>query len=90
MAQSAGELILRMAFLLPMRLLTWNLKHGRADPSAHRYLLAEFISALTKAIPVGRLGQPEDVAVAVTMFASAEAGFITGQTLSVSGGMSMA
>jgi len=49
----------------------------------------KFISALTKAIPVGRLGQPEDVAVAVAMFASADAGFITGQTLSVSGGMSM-
>lgn len=50
----------------------------------------KFISALTKAIPVGRLGQPEDVAVAVAMFASTDAGFITGQTLSVSGGMSMA
>jgi 2-hydroxycyclohexanecarboxyl-CoA dehydrogenase len=50
----------------------------------------KFISALTKAIPVGRLGQPEDVAVAVAMFASPDAGFITGQTLSVSGGMSMA
>ena len=39
----------------------------------------KFISALTKAIPVGRLGQPEDVAVAVAMFASPDAGFITGQ-----------
>jgi 2-hydroxycyclohexanecarboxyl-CoA dehydrogenase len=50
----------------------------------------KFITALTRAIPVGRLGLPEDVAVAVAMFASIEAGFITGQTLSVSGGMSMA
>jgi 2-hydroxycyclohexanecarboxyl-CoA dehydrogenase len=49
-----------------------------------------FIAALTKAIPVGRLGLPEDVAVAVALFASDDAGFITGQTLSVSGGMSMA
>jgi 2-hydroxycyclohexanecarboxyl-CoA dehydrogenase len=48
-----------------------------------------FINALTKVIPVGRLGLPEDVAVAVAMFASDDAGFITGQTLSVSGGMSM-
>ena len=50
----------------------------------------KLIAALTRAIPVGRLGQPEDVAVAVAMFASPDAGFITGQTLSVSGGMSMA
>jgi 2-hydroxycyclohexanecarboxyl-CoA dehydrogenase len=50
----------------------------------------KFVSALTKAIPVGRLGLPDDVAVAVAMFASDDAGFITGQTLSVSGGMSMA
>ena len=37
-----------------------------------------------------RLGEPEDVAVAVTFFASERAGFITGQTLSVSGGLTMA
>jgi 2-hydroxycyclohexanecarboxyl-CoA dehydrogenase len=49
----------------------------------------KFITALTRAIPVGRLGLPEDVAVAVAMFAADDAGFITGQTLSVSGGMSM-
>jgi 2-hydroxycyclohexanecarboxyl-CoA dehydrogenase len=49
----------------------------------------KFITALTRAIPVGRLGLPDDVAVAVAMFASDEAGFMTGQTLSVSGGMSM-
>jgi 2-hydroxycyclohexanecarboxyl-CoA dehydrogenase len=49
----------------------------------------KFIVALTRSIPIGRLGQPEDVAVAVAMFASDDAGFITGQTLSVSGGLTM-
>ena len=38
--------------------------------------------------PLGRLGTPEDVAAAVLFFASAEAGFITGQTLLVDGGTS--
>jgi 2-hydroxycyclohexanecarboxyl-CoA dehydrogenase len=37
-----------------------------------------------------RLGRPEDIAPAVAFLASEEAGFITGQTLSVSGGLTMA
>ena len=45
--------------------------------------------ALTKAIPFRRLGQPEDVANAVAFLASDEASFVTGQTLSVSGGLTM-
>jgi 2-hydroxycyclohexanecarboxyl-CoA dehydrogenase len=45
--------------------------------------------ALKKAIPWGRLGTPEDVAGAVVFLASDEADFVTGQTLSVSGGLTM-
>ncbi|MFC5141653.1 SDR family NAD(P)-dependent oxidoreductase [Actinomycetospora rhizophila] len=45
--------------------------------------------ALTKAIPLRRLAQPEDLAGAVVFLASDEAAYITGQTLSVSGGLSM-
>jgi len=40
-------------------------------------------------IPFGRLGRPEDLAPAVVFFASDESGFVTGQTLSVSGGLTM-
>ena len=47
-------------------------------------------SALERAIPMRRLGRPEDVAPAVAFLASDEAGYITGQTLSVSGGLTMA
>ena len=50
---------------------------------------ANYIEAMKKAIPLRRLGQPEDIAAAVAFFAADDAGFITGQTLSVSGGMSM-
>lgn len=46
--------------------------------------------ALTKAIPFGRLGQPGDLAGAVCFLASDDAAFITGQVLSVSGGLTMA
>lgn len=45
--------------------------------------------ALSRAIPLRRLGQPDDVAHAVAFFASDEAAFITGQTVSVSGGLTM-
>jgi 2-hydroxycyclohexanecarboxyl-CoA dehydrogenase len=45
--------------------------------------------SLTRAIPLRRLAQPDDVAAAVAFFASPEAGYITGQTVSVSGGLTM-
>src|SRR5215212_9637895 len=48
------------------------------------------VDSLTRAVPMRRLGEPEDVATAVAFLASEEAGYITGQTLSVSGGLTMA
>ena len=50
----------------------------------------KLIEALKRGIPLGRLGEPEDVAPAVAFLISDDAGFITGQTLSVSGGLTMA
>ncbi|HEY9417313.1 MAG TPA: SDR family NAD(P)-dependent oxidoreductase [Pseudonocardia sp.] len=47
------------------------------------------IAAMTKAVPMRRVGTPEDVAPAVVFFASDAAGFVTGQTLSASGGLTM-
>jgi 3-oxoacyl-[acyl-carrier protein] reductase len=44
---------------------------------------------LTQQIPLGRLGRPEDVASAVAFIASSAAGYITGATLHVNGGMFM-
>lgn len=48
------------------------------------------IASMTRTIPMRRLGVPEDIAPAVAFLASEAAGFITGQTLSVSGGLTMA
>jgi 2-hydroxycyclohexanecarboxyl-CoA dehydrogenase len=45
--------------------------------------------SLKRVIPWGRLGTPEDIAPAVVFLASDDAGYITGQTLSVSGGLTM-
>jgi 2-hydroxycyclohexanecarboxyl-CoA dehydrogenase len=50
----------------------------------------KLVESLTRAVPMKRLGEPEDVAAAVAFFASERASFITGQTLSVSGGLTMA
>ncbi|WP_328988183.1 3-oxoacyl-ACP reductase FabG [Thiorhodovibrio winogradskyi] len=53
-----------------------------ALPEAHR-------DALLANIPLGRLGQAEEVAAAVVFLASPQAGYITGETLHVNGGMLM-
>jgi 3-oxoacyl-[acyl-carrier protein] reductase len=53
-----------------------------ALPEAHR-------TKMTEAIPLGRFGTPADVAAAAVFLASDEAGWITGATLHVNGGMAM-
>ncbi len=52
-------------------------------------LAAKVMPAMKNIIPLGRLGKPEDIGAAVAFLASDEAEFITGQTLSVTGGLNM-
>lgn len=49
----------------------------------------KLLEAFTRAIPLGRLGKPDDLAGAIAFLASDDAGFVTGQVLSVSGGLTM-
>jgi 3-oxoacyl-[acyl-carrier protein] reductase len=44
---------------------------------------------LTGAVPAGRLGDPKDIAAGVVYLASEQAGYVTGQTLHINGGMAM-
>lgn len=53
-------------------------------------LSEKMFDAMRRAVPMKRIGTPDDVAPAVVFFASEGAAFITGQTLSVSGGLTMA
>jgi 2-hydroxycyclohexanecarboxyl-CoA dehydrogenase len=51
---------------------------------------AKVLEAMKRAVPIGRLGEPDDIGAAVAFLASDGASYITGQTLSVSGGLTMA
>lgn len=59
------------------------------DGPAVAAMPAETISAYVKGIPMGRLGRPEEVAALVVFLASPEAGFTTGATYDVNGGLLM-
>ncbi len=62
---------------------------GFIDTDMTKVLPEEQRAALTAQIPIGRLGSPDDIAHAVAFLASPMAGYITGTTLHVNGGMYM-
>jgi 2-hydroxycyclohexanecarboxyl-CoA dehydrogenase len=57
-------------------------KEGAGNPE-------KLMEAFTRSIPLGRIGQPDDLPGAILFFASDDAAFVTGQVLSVSGGLTM-
>jgi len=57
-------------------------KQGASNPE-------KLVEAFARSIPLGRIGQPDDLPGAIAFFASSDAGFVTGQVLSVSGGLTM-
>lgn len=62
---------------------------GFVETAMTAALPAEQRARLGAAIPAGRFGAPDDIAAAVAYLASAEAAYVTGQTLHVNGGMAM-
>jgi len=62
---------------------------GFIETDMTRALPAETQKALLDQVPLVRLGQPDDIAAAVAFLASSEAGYITGETLNVNGGLYM-
>ena len=62
---------------------------GYVETQMTNKLTDEVKSSLNEQIPLGRIGNVEDIAYAVAFLASDEASYITGQTLAVDGGMVM-
>ena len=58
-------------------------KQGAGNPE-------KLVEAFTRAIPLGRIGRPDDLPGAIVFFASDDAAYVTGQVISVSGGLTMA
>ena len=59
---------------------------GFIDTEMVRGIPADILDGIVKRVPVGRLGQPEEIARAVTFLASPDSGYITGQAINVNGG----
>ena len=65
----------------PGTILTESLAELYAEPG--------LMDSVTKIIPVGRMGSPDDIAATVEFLASTSAGFITGQSIIVDGGQTI-
>src|SRR5437773_2367374 len=75
---------------LASRYITVNaVAPGLIETDMTGVLSDEIRQAILQKIPLGKLGQPDDIAAAVAYLASAEASYITGQVLTVDGGMVM-
>jgi acetoacetyl-CoA reductase len=62
---------------------------GYVETDMVRAVPEEVLQKIIRTIPVGRLGQPEDISRAVLFLVSDAAGFVTGSTLSINGGQHM-
>lgn len=73
-------------------LAMYNIRVNAVAPGMIKTQMTDVIpeearEAMLKSIPLGRIGEPKDVANLVSFLVSDEAGYITGQTISVNGGM---
>jgi 3-oxoacyl-[acyl-carrier protein] reductase len=93
-ASKGGVLSLTRAMALelaPHRIRVNAIAPGLTDTAQPRYGSSEAeIAQMARAIPLGRMAQPDEIARAAVFLASDNAGFITGQTLHVNGGSYLA
>lgn len=91
-ASKAGIIVLTKIFareLAPFGVTVNAVAPAAIDGPVMQSLGAERVEAIAASIPVGRVGSPAEVAAAVTYLASDAAGFVTGATLDVNGGVFM-
>jgi len=94
-ASKGGVMMLARAMALELaeHAITVNLvAPGTVETDMNRQMLADpaFRRQKLAGVPIGRAGTPEDVAGAVAYFASREAGYVTGATITVDGGLTIA
>jgi NAD(P)-dependent dehydrogenase (short-subunit alcohol dehydrogenase family) len=93
-ASKGGVLSLTRAMALelaPYRIRVNAIAPGLTDTAQPRYGSSEVeLADVARAIPFGRMAQPEEIARAAVFLASENAGFVTGQTLHVNGGSYLA
>jgi Enoyl-(Acyl carrier protein) reductase len=93
-ASKGGVLSLTRAMALelaPHRIRVNAIAPGLTDTAQPRYGSSEAeIAEMARAIPLGRMAQPDEIARAAVFLASENAGFVTGQTLHVNGGSYLA
>jgi NAD(P)-dependent dehydrogenase (short-subunit alcohol dehydrogenase family) len=93
-ASKGGVLSLTRAMALelaPYRIRVNAIAPGLTDTAQPRHGSSEAeIAEMARAIPLGRMAQPDDIAQAAVFLASDSAGFVTGQTLHVNGGSYLA
>jgi NAD(P)-dependent dehydrogenase (short-subunit alcohol dehydrogenase family) len=93
-ASKGGVLSLTRAMALelaPYRIRVDAIAPGLTDTAQPRYGSTEAeIAEMARAIPLGRIARPDDIARAAVFLASENAGFVTGQTLHVNGGSYLA
>jgi len=93
-ASKGGVLSLTRAMALelaPYRIRVNAIAPGLTDTAQPRYGSGEAeIAEMARAIPLGRMAQPDEIARAAVFLASDNAGFVTGQTLHVNGGSYLA
>lgn len=75
--------------LAPYGITVNSVAPGFVPVERHAGLPAEVLAAYRAGVPMGRMGTPEDVAQAVSFFASPASGFITGQRIVVDGGRAL-
>jgi 3-oxoacyl-[acyl-carrier protein] reductase len=73
--------------LAPDRVTVNNISPGTTDTTLTQAWGEEIRQSLIRQIPLGRLGTPDDIASLALFLASDEAGFITGATINVNGGL---
>ena len=82
-------LLLRWAKSCDDSLLFFGVMQLEKDPDAHAALSRDRIAEMSRLVPLGRYGRTAEVAAVIAFLCSPQAGYVTGQTIHVNGGLNL-